>query len=724
MEGLIPRLFALAVSTLLSVVPAWAQSSLPCGTPPPTAAEQTRLLQLSLSPAVARPTGAVANLPVRLNIIRRSDGSSGADATTLLRALAETNLRFRNANVQFYACGQVRYINSDQYYDFDYGTDDGPLAAAYDESGVINIYCTKNISIGGFGGAGGYAIERRVLLANNAIGDHNLVQHELGHVLGLPHTFFNSNHPDIAQRELVARINCRTTGDMVCDTPADPYERSGATQHECSYTGTITDVNGAVFAPAMRNSMAYWGCGNAFTPGQLARMDAYRTAYLNNLSCSNERVKSPTGLNANSLGRSGVKLDWNDQADNEVGYFIERSLSMNGDYVTIGATGPAGVTFVDPAPPAQQMVYYRVKAINSVDDYSNRASVAVDLTYCRPEYANGNCLPDLPVYLSGFQVNEGANVLLSRPSVAGCGSYLDFTSGQDFILVGGRTYELLLKLFITSSNEFYAQYTAVWIDLNRDGDFTDAGEQVFKGTSSGQQQQASFVLPEKVVPGTSRMRVRTRYVSGGPLDDPCEWAAYGATEDYAVQLRDPERPLPVELIAFDARSQAGGVVRTEWRTASEKQNNRFEVERALDGRTFERIGTVAGRGTTSGPTNYGFTDANAAQLPRPLYYRLRQVDDDGTSSLSQVRVVAGPSSLAVGLFPTFTQGSVTLDLRGMPAVPCTAQVVDLSGRAIAEWQLTGGTAHSLSVQQLRQGTYMVRLNAKGFTLPLLRLMKW
>ncbi|UYZ57763.1 GEVED domain-containing protein [Hymenobacter latericus] len=723
MRGLVPGLLALVTGATLSAAPAQAQSLLPCATPPPSAAEQVRLLQLSLSPVVARPSGAVTNLPVRLNIIRRSDGSGGADVVVLLRALAETNFRFRNANVQFYACGQVRYINSDQYYDFDYHTDDSALGAAYDQSGVINIYSTKNINVGGFGSAGGYAIGQRVLLTNGMLGDHNLVQHELGHVLGLPHTFFNSNHADVNQRELVARTNCQTTGDLVCDTPADPYERSGATQHECGYTGTITDANGAAYAPAMRNSMAYWGCGNVFTPGQLARMDAYRTAYLNNLGCSTERVKSPTGLSANNLGRSGVKLDWNDQADNEVGYFIERGLSMNGDYVTIGATGPAGVTFVDASPPAQQTVYYRVKPINSVDEYSNRASVTSDVTYCRPEYANSNCLPDLPVYLSAFQVSEGEKVLLTRPSVAGCGSYLDFTAGQDFIMVGGRAYSAQLKLFVNASNQYYPQYTAIWIDLNRNGDFTDAGEQVFRGTDGQQQQQTTFTLPKQLTPGTSRMRVRTRYISGGPLDEPCDWAAYGATEDYAVQLRDPD-PLPVELVAFEARAQAGGVVRTEWRTASEKQNDRFEVERALDGRTFERIGTVAGRGTSSSPINYAFTDAAAAHLPRPLYYRLRQIDDDGTSSLSQVRVVAGSGNFAVGLFPTFTQGAVTLDLRSLPPAACTAEVVDLSGRVITAWELTGGVAHNLSVHQLRQGTYMVRLSAKGLTLPSLRLLKW
>lgn len=95
-------------------------------------------------------------------------------------------------------------------------------------------------------------------------------------------------------------------------------------------------------------------------------------------------------------------------------------------------------------------------------------------------------------------------------------------------------------------------------------------------------------------------------------------------------------PLPVQLVSFDAVYKAP-VVETEWTTASELNNDFFTVERSADGEFFEEVGRVDGAGTSQKSINYHFLDT------RPLagvsYYRLRQVDFDGTFSYSQIRKV-------------------------------------------------------------------------------------
>ncbi|QJX46779.1 T9SS type A sorting domain-containing protein [Hymenobacter taeanensis] len=98
-------------------------------------------------------------------------------------------------------------------------------------------------------------------------------------------------------------------------------------------------------------------------------------------------------------------------------------------------------------------------------------------------------------------------------------------------------------------------------------------------------------------------------------------------------------PLPVQLIAFRAEARAADVL-LHWATASEKDNALFAIEVSTDGRLFQTVGQVAGRGTTSQQTSYTYTDARVSRYNADvLYYRLRQQDTDGTQSYSAVQVV-------------------------------------------------------------------------------------
>ncbi|MGI4760966.1 MAG: hypothetical protein ACRYF0_09690, partial [Janthinobacterium lividum] len=99
--------------------------------------------------------------------------------------------------------------------------------------------------------------------------------------------------------------------------------------------------------------------------------------------------------------------------------------------------------------------------------------------------------------------------------------------------------------------------------------------------------------------------------------------------------------LPVVLTGFAATRTAAGV-QVRWATASEINSARFEVERSLDGVVFGPVATVAAAGTSQQPRAY--THLDAAAPTGGLYYRLRQVDLDGTTHYSPVAAVsdAGP----------------------------------------------------------------------------------
>lgn len=95
-----------------------------------------------------------------------------------------------------------------------------------------------------------------------------------------------------------------------------------------------------------------------------------------------------------------------------------------------------------------------------------------------------------------------------------------------------------------------------------------------------------------------------------------------------------EDPLPVELADFYVRELTDGKVQLYWKTVSEVDNERFEVQRSADGLDFRMIGEVKGNSTTAQAHHYTFADGEA---PRSTaYYRLKQIDFDGGFEYSKI----------------------------------------------------------------------------------------
>jgi uncharacterized repeat protein (TIGR01451 family) len=170
-------------------------------------------------------------------------------------------------------------------------------------------------------------------------------------------------------------------------------------------------------------------------------------------------------------------------------------------------------------------------------------------------------------------------------------------------------------------------------------------------------------------------------------------------------------PLPVVLTDFTAQAVQNRDAQLRWHTASERNNDHFEIERSFDGTSFTKIGRVAGQGTTTSATVYAFTDANvAAKASGPVYYRLRQVDRDGTATYSPLRTVSFTKAAIVSLsvYPNPVATRTNLDLGQLPATG-TYQVLllDATGRQVQTWTLLGGATHPLDVAGLASGSYLL-----------------
>ncbi|MCR5888167.1 right-handed parallel beta-helix repeat-containing protein [Hymenobacter sp. J193] len=190
------------------------------------------------------------------------------------------------------------------------------------------------------------------------------------------------------------------------------------------------------------------------------------------------------------------------------------------------------------------------------------------------------------------------------------------------------------------------------------------------------------------------------------------------TSEFSGNLMLTAGPLPVELTVFTAKAVAQDA-QLAWHTASEKNNAYFTVERSFDGRTFSAIGQKAGNGSTTTAHDYAFTDKGVGRLHSGLvYYRLRQVDLDGTFSLSETRTVRFSAPVVAGtvqLYPNPATTQSTLDLSNLPQGSYQVTLVDMAGRIVRTVSVQGGLESKLEVRDLAEGTYTVLVRGQNTT---------
>ncbi|WP_078062964.1 reprolysin-like metallopeptidase [Solirubrum puertoriconensis] len=169
--------------------------------------------------------------------------------------------------------------------------------------------------------------------------------------------------------------------------------------------------------------------------------------------------------------------------------------------------------------------------------------------------------------------------------------------------------------------------------------------------------------------------------------------------------------LPVELTAFRAEAR-GAVAHLSWTTALERNNQGFAVEAAPDGINFRRIAWVPGRGNSTVTTSYHYADNGLSGYgATTVYYRLRQIDQDGTEIVSpaQIVVITPDATSGLQLWPNPVHERVTVS---GPAPGQLLYLLDLAGREVLRTTLpASGTLELRLPAGLPQGVYMVRNGA-------------
>lgn len=178
---------------------------------------------------------------------------------------------------------------------------------------------------------------------------------------------------------------------------------------------------------------------------------------------------------------------------------------------------------------------------------------------------------------------------------------------------------------------------------------------------------------------------------------------------FFAKYTDLYSTLPVELIDFSGENR-DGIDHLRWSTATEHNNDRFEVERSGDGVTFETLGSVSGAGNSQTVHAYTFDDRKP--LDGVNYYCLKQVDFDGQYAHSAVIALQN-------VRPATDCTISTIDPLGVFAFNCTVgqnatlEIHSADGRLLSAQRIQSGTNERIDLTPFRSGTYLVRVLDAG-----------
>lgn len=125
--------------------------------------------------------GAQVNVPIKFFILRRTDGTGGADPARVAQLLNEVNEIYAPANMTFEQISSPSFVNNDEFFDLSTSEEES-LASSRDVSGVINIYISGNLESGTLCGYTRFPPSSdRIFLNQACIDEVGTTAHELGH---------------------------------------------------------------------------------------------------------------------------------------------------------------------------------------------------------------------------------------------------------------------------------------------------------------------------------------------------------------------------------------------------------------------------------------------------------------------------------------------------------------------------------------------------------------
>ena len=246
-----------------------------------------------------------------------------------------------------------------------------------------------------------------------------------------------------------------------------------------------------------------------------------------------------------------------------------------------------------------------------------------------------------------------------------------------------------------------------WIDFNRNGGF-DANERAqatipHRSDAGVVQVELHWTILNALTGGQTFGRFRLAS-NAAEVGIPTGVAGDGEVEDYGLTIAPTS--LPVKLLSFQGRWVEDKGNQLTWASAWETNNDHFAIQRSSDAKSFETIGRVAGHGTASTTQSYAFMD----EQDRPadvLYYRLKQVDVDGSVTYSPIISIrqAVETELSMVVYPNPATDQLRLRLPPNQQVR-GVRVYSISGTQVIN---QAGAFDLVDVRSLPAGVYLIEV---------------
>lgn len=179
---------------------------------------------------------------------------------------------------------------------------------------------------------------------------------------------------------------------------------------------------------------------------------------------------------------------------------------------------------------------------------------------------------------------------------------------------------------------------------------------------------------------------------------------------FYVFSQDAGTSLPVDLNSFTVQKLRTSVL-AEWTTLSETNSSHFNVQRSSNSLDFETLGRVNSNATnSSSKLDYSFLDPNP--LTGNNYYRLEQVDLDGTKTYSDLKNIFWTSNGIISIYPNPTKDQLNIDFSSEKVSQTEIKLFDMRGRLLKSKMIEshlGINQINLSMDELASGMYHIQL---------------
>jgi len=326
---------------------------------------------------------------------------------------------------------------------------------------------------------------------------------------------------------------------------------------------------------------------------------------------------------------------------------------------------------------------------------------------------NGFLSTDNQIDFTPVSLNDSGEYILTANVLNGCIIYRDTFDLNVNPITTADANEITVATCYTASGSGYGVYDSAIAIVNANSPSTiesTSWEIISTPSGASYQMRDSTAVPLYIklnAPGTYDAVFRIESTNGCHTDDTVEIIS----NCFAY--------LPVDLLSFSAEEDKSKV-KLNFVTASEKNNEGFRILRSTNGIDWRELGFVEGQGNSNSKHFYSFYDNQPAIGSN--YYRLAQVDYDGSVSESEIKEITISRKFEFNAFPNPTTNSITVYSTFLTQKSSSLVLSNIHGTRLKELKSHNSAKTTIDLAEYPKGIYFITLRTKS-THKTLRIIK-